>query len=70
MDTHATVQIGGLQQRHAETAKAMEQLRRETSAAQQALIQALQAEGTASACTTQMYLACSLHAFDHTGWHR
>lgn len=39
------VQIGSLQQKHAETATAVELLRQETSSAQQALMQALQAQG-------------------------
>lgn len=50
-DTHGVVQIGSLQQRQAETAAAVEQLRQETSSAQQALMQALQAQGKASACS-------------------
>ena len=70
MDAHVTVQIGGLQQRYAETAKAMQQLSRETNAAQQALMKALQAEGLASVCTTQFCFAHSLQAFEHTGRHR
>ena len=63
MDTHATVQLGSLQQKHTETTRAVEHLRRETSAAQQALIQALQAEGTASVGTSLLYdlhLPCKL----------
>lgn len=51
-DRQAALQIGSLQQRHAEVATAVEQLSQETNAAQQALIQALQAEGTAAVCTT------------------
>ena len=54
------MQMGSLQQRHAETAEAVEQLRQQTNAAQQALIQALQAEGNVSVCTTQsvLHIAC------------
>lgn len=61
LDRHGTLQIGSLQQRHAEVATAVEQLNQQTNAAQQALIQALQAEGTAAICIPTCFTN-TLHA--------